>query len=402
MGILRKRIQEIAKCINNNDNTVSENVIMDKPVEPVVNEITTSKETAVYDFTFIEEKEEDVNYDLEEYLIAYRKYKDDFNGDIVHEPILSEASSQYTSFPINFPTIYENYKRQLKINWVVEEVDLSKDVANWSKLSKDEKYFIMHILAFFAASDGIVNENIKVNMVDLIKIKEGEMAYGKQFEMENVHGIMYSLMLDTFIKNPVLKNKLINSIKTMSCIKKKAAWCKKWISSDKTFAHKLVAFTIVEGVFFSGAFASIFWLKTKMGSVMPGLRKSNKFIARDEYLHVELACLIKELLKNNLKQSVVYEIIEEAVLIEDEFINSSLPCRLLGINSDLMSQYIRYVADRLLVQLGYVKKYQATNPFEFMEKIDTYVKDNFFEGRNDSYSDAKIDNPRIFDTSASF
>ncbi len=336
--------------------------------------------------------------DTEPYMTSYRKYANDFvSNEIQREPILSTTSERYTVYPIKYPTVWKNYKDQLKINWVVEEVDLSKDVAHWStSLSEDDRLFIMHVLAFFAAADGIVNANIKQNLIDVVKIKEAECAYGKQFEMENAHGEMYSLMLETFVKDEVLRAKLIDAIKTMPSIKKKAEWCKKWIDSDKPYAHKLVAFAIVEGVFFSGSFASIFWLKTRPGSLMPGLRKSNKFIARDENKHVELACLLKSLLKNKLKESVVYEILEEAIRIEEEFINDSLPCRLIGMNAVLMSQYIKYVADRLLVQLGYNKKYGVENPFDFMKKIDTFVKSNFFEERNDAYTDSKIDNPRIF------
>lgn len=338
------------------------------------------------------------NTDTEPYLPSYHKYADDFiDSDIKIEPILSTESERYTVYPIEYKSVWNNYKDQLKINWVVEEVDLSKDVAHWEELlSDDDRTFIMHVLAFFAAADGIVNANIKQNLIDVVKIKEAECAYGKQFEMENAHGEMYSLMLDTFVKDDNLRNKLIEAIRTMPSINKKAVWCKKWIDSDKTYAHKLVAFAIVEGVFFSGSFASIFWLKTRPGSVMPGLRKSNKFIARDENKHVELACILYSLLKNRLKESVIHEIMEEAIEIEEEFINASLPCRLLGMNSNLMSQYIKYVADRLLVQLGYRKKYNVDNPFEYMKKIDTFVKSNFFEERNDSYSDAKIDNLREF------
>ncbi|AVL94903.1 ribonucleotide reductase small subunit [Moumouvirus australiensis] len=334
----------------------------------------------------------------EDYMLSYNKYVNDFENDkIIPEPILSIASERYTVYPIVYNNVWKNYKDQLKINWVVEEVDLSKDVSDWNNsLSENDRIFIMHVLAFFASADGIVNANIKENLIDVVKIKEAECAYGKQFEMENAHGEMYSLMLDTFIKDDILKEKLIKAIKTMPSIKKKADWCNKWIKSDKTYAHKLVAFAIVEGVFFSGSFASIFWLKTRQGNVMPGLIKSNKFIARDENKHVELASILFSLLKNKLKESVVYEIIDEAIQIEDEFINDSLPCRLLGMNSELMSQYIKYVADRLLVQLGYRKKYFVENPFEYMKKIDVFVKANFFEERNDAYSDAKIDNPRIF------
>lgn len=333
----------------------------------------------------------------ESYLEAYYKYQDEFTGPIVKEPILSSNNSRYTVYPIQYPTVWKNYKDQLALNWVVEEVDLSKDVAHWeTKLSNNDKTFIMHVLAFFAAADGIVNVNIKENLIDVVKIKEAECAYGKQFEMENAHGEMYSLMLETFVKNGELRKKLINSIKTMPSIKKKAEWYKNWIESDKTFAHKLFVSAVVEGVFFSGSFASIFWLKTRPGAIMPGLIKSNKFIARDENKHVELGSILKSLLKNVLQESVVHRIIDEAVQLEDEFINHSLPCKLLGMNCELMSQYIRYVADRLLVQFGYSKKYKVENPFEYMKKIDTFVKSNFFEERNDAYSDAKINNPRIF------
>ena len=337
------------------------------------------------------------NTKMEYYLESYYRYANDFVSPVIkEEPILSEASQRYTVFPIQYMTVWNNYKDQLKINWVVEEVDLSKDVMHWKMLlNEDDKKFIMHVLAFFAAADGLVNLNIKENLIDVVKIKEAECAYGKQFEMENVHGEMYSLMLDTFVADTMLKDTLINSIKTMPTIKRKAEWCRQWIDSDKTYAHKLVAFAVVEGVFFSGSFASIFWLKTR-GSMMPGLRKSNRFIARDEAKHVELACILYSLLENKLRESTVYEIMDAAIDIEDEFINSALPCKLLGMNQDLMSQYIRYVADRLLVQLGYSKKYHSRNPFEFMTKIDMYVKGNFFEERNDGYSDSKIGNARIF------
>ena len=347
--------------------------------------------------TFIDYQPEPENEAITEpYLPSYQKYAADFlNSDIKNEPILSTTSSRYTVYPIQYQSVWENYKDQEKINWVVEEVDLSKDVAQWKKmLSNNDRVFIMHVLAFFAAADGIVNANIKQNLIDVVKIKEAECAYGKQFQMENVHGEMYSLMLDTFVKNEDLKKKLIDSIKSMSAIKKKAMWCEKWIDSDKTYAHKLVAFAIVEGIFFSGSFASIFWLKTRPGSIMPGLRKSNKFIARDENKHVQLACILYSLLKNRLKESVIYEILEEAIEIEIEFINASLPCRLLGMNAELMTQYIKYCADRLLVQLNYQKKYNVAMPFEYMKKIDTFGKVNFFEDRNDQYSDSKIDNRR--------
>lgn len=382
--------------IGNNDYGTCEKSSVDKfPLGLNYHLTNNSKEK----FNFIEYADEIENEEITEpYLPAYHKYASDFvEVEIKREPILSTISERYTVYPIQYTAVWENYKGQLKLNWVVEEVDLSKDVAHWNNLlSIDDRTFIMHVLAFFATADGIVNANIKQNLIDVVKIKEAECAYGKQFEMENAHGEMYSLMLDTFIKDPFLKKNLIEAIKTMPSIKKKAQWCKKWICSDKTYAHKLIAFAIVEGIFFSGSFASIFWLKTRPGSIMPGLRKSNKFIARDENKHVELAYILYSLLKNRLKESVVHEILEEAIMIEEEFINDSLPCRLIGMNAILMSQYIKYVADRLLVQLGYQKKYNADNPFEYMKKIDTFVKSNFFEERNDEYSDAKIDNPRVF------
>lgn len=343
--------------------------------------------------------DDELMVNTEPYLPSYQDHAKDFlNEEIKNEPILSLKSQRYTVYPIEYPTIWKNYKDQLKINWVVEAVDLSKDRQHWNNnLSANDRKFIMHVLAFFASADGIVNANIKENLIDVVKIKSAECAYGKQFEVENMHGEMYSLMLDTFVKDIDLRMKLINAIKTMPAIKKKAKWCKRWIESDKTYAHKLVAFAIVEGVFFSGSFASIFWLKTRPGKIMPGLIKSNKYIARDENKHVELACLLYDQLENKLKESVVHEILEEAIVIEEEFINDSLPCRLLGMNSELMSQYIKYVSDRLLVQLGYKKKFNVENPFEYMKKIDTFVKANFFEERNDEYlADAQIDNPREF------
>lgn len=339
----------------------------------------------------------------EEYLTYYQRHNMDFvSSQIEVEPILSQLSERYTVFPILYSAIWDNYKKQLQCNWVVEEVDLSKDIEHWEhKLSKDDRKFLMHVLAFFSTADGIVNANIKKNIIDVVKIKEAECAYGKQFEMENAHGEMYSLMLDTFVKDVELRDKLINSIKTMPAIRKKAEWCKKWIDCDKSFAHKIIAFAIVEGVFFSGSFASIFWLKTRPGSIMPGLRKSNKFIARDESRHVENACLIYRELKNKLRESIVHNIFIEAVEIEQDFINNSLPCKLIGMNSELMTQYIKYCADRLLVDLGYNKKFGDPNPFEFMEKIDTFCKPNFFEERSDGYTDAKINNPRIFNIMSS-
>lgn len=372
-------------------------------VELMVLEDTPEKsqnETVFENIIFVEYVEGPQTIEVTEpYLPSYLKYASDFESDEIQlEPILSLNSERFTVYPIQYQKVWNNYKGQQKLNWVVEEVDLSKDRSDWEKkLSQKDRIFLMHILAFFASADGIVNANIKVNLIDVVKIKEAECAYGKQFDMENVHGEMYSLMIETFIGDDELKDKLINSIKTMPSIKKMLDWCKKWIDSDKPYSHKLFAFGIVESVFFSGPFASIFWLKARSGAIMPGLRKSNKFIAKDENKHVELATILYSYLKNRITATIAYEIITEAVEIADEFINASLPCRLLGMNADLMSEYIRYCADRYLVQMKYNKYYFASNPFEFMSKIDTYSKDNFFEGRNDAYTDSKIDNPRVFE-----
>ena len=334
----------------------------------------------------------------EPYLESYKKYASDFiSPNINIEPILSKRSERYTIYPIEYHTIWRNYKTQMKAHWVPEELDFSKDIKDWeNKLSHDDRYFIMHVLAFFAASDGIVATNLEERFCRDITIREAKCAFAAQDAMENIHGEVYSIMIDTFVKESKLKNKLINSIKTMECIKKKAKWCEKWIESDKTFAHRVISFAVVEGVFFSGSFAAIFWLKTRPGGLMPGLIISNLFISRDEGLHIDLACELYDLLKNRLKEKVVHEIINEAVEIEEEFINKALPCKLIGMNSLMMTQYIKYVADRLLVQLKYNKKYNVTNPFEFMEKIDVDTKSNFFEERNTDYSNASIGNKREF------
>lgn len=334
---------------------------------------------------------------LEAYLDAYRSYRDDFERNIMPEPILSANSERYTVYPIEHWDIWDLYKKQIEAHWVVDEVSLATDKYDWdNKMSPECRKFLMYVLAFFAAADGIVNANIKQNLIDVVKIKEAECAYGAQFNMENTHGEMYSLMLHTYITDDDIRNKLIRSVKTIEGVRLKAEWCERWIDSDKTYAHKLIAFAIVEGVFFSGSFASIFWIRTLPGSLMDGLRTANKFIAKDEYMHVQLACALYRKLQNRLKTDIVHKIVGEAVEIEEIFINESLPCRLIGMNSESMSQYIKYCADQLLIQLGYPKLYDCPNPFEFMKKIDNYIKQNFFEGRNDVYTDADIDNPREF------
>jgi ribonucleoside-diphosphate reductase subunit M2 len=302
---------------------------------------------------------------------------------LLDEPLLSEDNQQFTVYPLRFNEIFNAYKKQLASFWVVEEVDLTKDVKDWDNLSNDEKFFISMILAFFAGSDGLVNMNLIERFLKDVKAMEARMAYSYQAAMENIHGEMYSLMIDTYIKDQKVKAKLFNAIKTVPCIKKKADWAMKWINSKKSFSHRVVAFAIVEGVFFSGSFCSIFWLRSR--GLLPGLSKSNEFIARDEGMHTDFACLLYSLLNNKLKETVVYQIMDEAIAIEKEFICESLPCKLIGMNSTLMSQYIEFVADRLLVELGYNKKYNATNPFPFMEKISLQNKTNFFEARPTDY-----------------
>jgi ribonucleotide reductase beta subunit family protein with ferritin-like domain len=333
----------------------------------------------------------------DEYLFSYYKYRDDFMDDqIKTEDILEEENERFTILPIDprFVKIWNNYKKQQTCMWVAEEIDLKDDLMDWERMSADEKYFIESVLAFFAASDGIVNMNLTKRFSNDIKIKEAQCAYDFQKQMENVHGEMYSLLLEAFIKDPVYKNKLINSLQTIPCIKRKGDWTMRWIESDKTFAHRLVAFAVVEGVFFSGSFASIFWLKNR--SIMPGLIQSNKFISRDEGLHTDFACLLYSYLRNRLKTSVINQIVMEAVDIEKEFITQSLPCRLLGMNSLIMSQYIEYVADRLLVQLGYAKIYNVPNSLDYMETINMDNKDNFFEKRPTEYANSKINNDHKF------
>jgi ribonucleoside-diphosphate reductase subunit M2 len=332
------------------------------------------------------------------YLEAYNKYHYQFSNPIVKEPILEPENSRYCTYPIKYTEIWQNYKNQLINHWIVEEIDLSNDNYDWNNcLNPDQRYFLKHILAIFASFDGIINVNMKENIFNYITIKEAECAYGKQFDMENIHGEMYSLMIETFITNQEEKNLMFDSVNSYPSVAKKVKWCEKWIKSDYPFIHKIIAFSIVEGIFFSGSFASIFWINFIFNDKLSGLRKSNGFIARDESQHVELATLIVKELKNKLKQEHVYEILSEAVEIEDEFIVDSLPCRLVGINALEMSKYIRYVADRLLVQLGYEKLYNESNPFEFMNKIDNFAKSSFFEERNNVYSDSKIINSSPFE-----
>ena len=307
------------------------------------------------------------------------------------EPLLDPSEQRLTLFPIRHQDIWECYKKQQASFWTAEELDLSKDKNHWdNKLNDDERFFIKHILAFFAGSDGLVNMNLLERFTNDVKILEAQIAYTYQASMENVHSEMYSLLIDTYIDNPQEKDKLFNAIETIPCIKKKADWAMKWIKSDDLFSKRLIAFAIVEGIFFSGAFCSIYWLKTR--GLMPGLTSSNEFIARDEGEHCSFACLLYSKIVNRLDESIVHAIVKDAVDIEKEFINESLPCRLIGMNAEQMTTYIEYVTDRLLTQLGYSKIYNAVNPFDFMEKIALEGKTNFFENRPSQYQKAAVMN----------
>ena len=294
------------------------------------------------------------------------------------------------------------YKKQIDSFWRPEEVDLSKDLVDWAKLTPDEKYFISMVLAFFAASDGIVMENLAMRFMKDIQVSEARAFYGFQIAMENVHSEQYSLLIDTYIQDPEEKQRLFSGIQNYPCISKKAEWAKKWIHDHRSsFASRLVAFACVEGIFFSGSFCSIYWLKKR--GLMPGLTLSNEFISRDEALHTEFAILLYSKLNKKLTKRRVQEIITEAVEIEKEFITEALPCRLIGMNAKLMTQYIEFVADRLSVQLGYDKIYKSANPFDFMELISVETKVNFFERVNSEYALAnKNVDCDVFDFNANF
>ena len=318
------------------------------------------------------------------------------------EPLLTPNDKRFVMFPIEHDDIWKMYKKQIDCFWRAEEIDLSKDLTDWNRLEKDEQYFISMILAFFAASDGIVLENLATRFMGDVQVSEARAFYGFQIAIENVHSECYSLLIDTYIKDEENKERLFNAIDTFPCIKKKADWAKKWIADNRSsFATRLVAFACIEGIFFSGAFCSIFWLKKR--GLMPGLTFSNELISRDEALHTEFAILLYTKLQKKINKSRIYEIIREAVEIETEFICDALPCRIIGMNSDLMTQYIQFVADRLCLQLGYDKIYGTANPFPFMELISLESKTNFFEKRVADYALATKDkDDDIFEFNAEF
>jgi ribonucleoside-diphosphate reductase beta chain len=303
------------------------------------------------------------------------------------ELLLKENKDRFVILPINYPKIWEQYKRHEASFWTAEEIDLSGDIKDWENLNAGERHFISHILAFFAASDGIVNENLAVNFMSEVQLPEARCFYGFQIMMENIHSETYALLIDTYIKNPEEKDKLFHAIDTVPAVTKKAEWALKWISKGN-FAQRLVAFAAVEGIFFSGSFCSIFWMKKR--GLMPGLTFSNELISRDEGLHCEFACLLYSMLSNKLSKDEVTAIITEAVTIEKEFITDALPVDLIGMNAKLMQQYIEFVADRWISELGYPKIYNATNPFDFMEMISLQGKTNFFEKRVGDYQKSGV------------
>lgn len=307
--------------------------------------------------------------------------------NLENEILLKENKDRFVLLPINYPKVWEIYKRHEASFWTAEEIDLSGDLKDWANLNDGERHFITHVLAFFAASDGIVNENLAVNFMSEVQIPEARCFYGFQIMMENIHSETYALLIDTYVKDPVEKDRLFHAIDTVPAVKKKAEWALRWIDNGN-FAQRLVAFAAVEGIFFSGSFCSIFWLKKR--GLMPGLTFSNELISRDEGLHCEFACLLYSMLQNKLTQEEVHQIIGDAVVIEKEFITDALPVALIGMNSALMAQYIEFVADRWLSELGYAKIFNVTNPFDFMEMISLQGKTNFFEKRVGDYQKAGV------------
>ncbi len=318
------------------------------------------------------------------------------------EPLLTPDDSRYVMFPIKYDDIWKMYKKAVDSFWVPQECDLSKDLNDWKMLTQDERHFISMVLAFFAASDGIVLENIATRFMSDVQLSEARAFYGFQIAIENIHSEMYSLLIDTYISDKTEKSKLFNALENFPCIQKKGDWAKKWISDNRSsFASRLVAFAVVEGIFFSSSFASIYWIKKR--GILPGLTFSNELISRDEALHTEFAILLYNKLNKKLSKKRVVEIIKEAVEIETEFIVDAIPCKMIGMNSKLMTQYIEFIADRLSIQLGYDKIYKSTNPFDFMELISVETKVNFFERTNSEYSLAnKTIKGDVFDFTENF
>ena len=304
------------------------------------------------------------------------------------EPLLQENKDRFVLFPIKEAEIWSMYKKAEASFWTAEEIDLTPDLSDWEKLNDDERHFIKHVLAFFAASDGIVNENLAERFLAEVQVPEARCFYGFQIAIENIHSETYSLLIDTYIKDQAEKDHLFNALETVPCVQQKATWALDWIGDDASFAERLVAFAAVEGIFFSGSFCSIFWLKKR--GLMPGLTFSNELISRDEGLHCDFACLLYQMIQDKPAEYRIREIITQAVAIEKEFVRDALPVSLIGMNAKLMTEYIEFVADRLLVALGYTKAYGTANPFPWMDLISLQGKTNFFEKRVAEYQKAGV------------
>lgn len=318
-----------------------------------------------------------------------RSNKEKMSSSSSLEPLLKENPQRFVLFPINHDAVWKMYKKAEASFWTAEEIDLAVDVNDWKRLSPDERHFIKTVLAFFAASDGIVNENLAARFMTEVQIPEARCFYGFQIAIENIHSEVYSTLIDTLVKDPKDRDYLFNAIDTIPCIKKKAEWATRWISSTETsFAERLVAFAVVEGIFFSGSFCSIFWLKKR--GLMPGLAFSNELISRDEGLHCDFAVLLYSMLEHPLPERTIHTIVGDAVECELEFVTDALPVSLIGMNADLMAKYIRFVADRLIVAFGYTKLYNVENPFEWMELISLQGKTNFFEKRVAEYKKSSV------------
>jgi len=304
------------------------------------------------------------------------------------DPILMENPQRWVMFPIQYPAVWEMYKKHEASFWTAEEIDLSQDTKDWDNLTDSEKHFVKHVLAFFAASDGIVLENLAGQFTTEVQIPEARAFYGFQMAMENIHSETYSLLIEQYIREPAEKEKIFNAIETMSAVRDKARWAIQWMQKENSFAERIIAFAAVEGILFSGSFCAIYWLKKR--GLMPGLTFSNELISRDEGLHTEFACLLYSMLENKLPDTVVHELIRGAVTVERQFICEALSCDLIGMNNELMTKYIEFVADRLLTALGHPKLYNATNPFDWMELISLQGKTNFFEKRVGEYQKAGV------------
>ncbi|KAI9466822.1 ribonucleotide reductase small subunit [Lactarius psammicola] len=359
-------------------------ISLESPTKP------TQKSALVDDARYCPSPDSETEAGEDEELDLRKRFVGDIDLPESQEPLLMESKRRFVLFPIQYHEIWQMYKKAEASFWTAEEMDLSKDMHDWNnRLNDNERHFISHVLAFFAASDGIVNENLVERFSNEVQAAEARCFYGFQIMMENIHSETYSLLIDTYIKDPTQREYLFDAVETIPCVKKKADWALRWISDRRSaFGERLVAFAAVEGIFFSGSFASIFWLKKR--GLMPGLTFSNELISRDEGMHTDFACLLFSHLKRRPHPDRVNKIITQAVAIEQEFLTDALPVALIGMNAELMCQYIEFVADRLLVALGCPKHYNSANPFDFMDMISLQGKTNFFEKRVSDYSKAGV------------